>query len=403
MSNASLLPTRIPRFGTLACSGRSPNPGSVSGPVPFGASRGCSGAGADNCLEGNTCIGTCQLSNSALSHAWQSLSPDDVFASCPYQEELVPAQSSLAGPDNRNLVAFALPTHSPQGPYADGLTELCSNLHNDISSVQGHGFEGSYSNYSNPIVHDNTQAWDFNNGVANLGLSGSMSMNQSAVPCSNNCNTETRLFASGNSQDLDYSIPLLEHNDTWEANNPSVAGTQSLDMLSLGVGQAVYEKLMSEPTALQEPVFGLSNSMPNLAADFSLNSYPLFQPSHGTFDVVVGQGLPIQQTPGQGYQHSVDLGQGQLPIASPPTLLQQHTIGSQTFVCSFRDCDHSFSRKADLARHRKTVHGVNHVKHFCQIPGCPKNQGQFQGYSRGDKLTEHMWKKHGDLGFTKNR
>jgi hypothetical protein len=65
-------------------------------------------------------------------------------------------------------------------------------------------------------------------------------------------------------------------------------------MLYLGVGQATYEKLMPEPTALQESVFGLSNSMSNLAANFSLNSDLFFQPEHGTFDVVGGQGLPIQ-------------------------------------------------------------------------------------------------------------
>ncbi|KAN0119770.1 hypothetical protein V8E51_001978, partial [Hyaloscypha variabilis] len=173
-------------------------------------------------------------------------------------------------------------------------------------------------------------------------------------------------------------------------------------MLSLGVGQAAYEKLKSEPTAVQEPIFGLSNSMSNLTADFSFNSYPLFQPDHGAFDVVGRQGLPIQQNLGQAYQHSIQFAQDQTPIVNHPTLSQQPTLDSQTFVCSFGDCDRSFRRKSDLARHRKTVHGVNHVKYFCQIPGYPKAQGQFQGYSRDDKLREHLWKKHGNLGFTKN-
>ena len=317
--------------------------------------------------------------------------------------EAAPGHDFLARPLIRNLGALASSKSSLETPYGHELLGLYPKLHDKITS-NGFG-DTSYNNYRAPVVQNNTQAWEFNNGMHVVGLPGSVSLDQSAVTHGNGGDTQTQMFISGNSQDLDYSAPLLEHNDGWEAYNASVAGTSLLDMLSLDVGHAAYEKLMSEQNVFQDPASGLGSSFsdPSIAPNFSMTSDPLFQPTHGAFDLVERQGLPVQQMPEWEYQGQVQLAQGQPPISIQPTQQQQLTLASQPFLCAFGDCAQSFRRKADLARHRKSVHGVNHVKYFCHIPGCPKSQGHGQGYSRDDKLTEHLWKQHRNLGFTKSR
>jgi hypothetical protein len=77
---------------------------------------------------------------------------------------------------------------------------------------------------------------------------------------------------------------------------------------------------------------------------------------------------------------------------------QQTPTGA--IMCTQSPCSVTFKRDADRIRHERAVHRVNQeTLHLCAVPGCPKGQGA--GYSRADKLTEHMWKKHGNLGFVK--
>ncbi|PMD27002.1 hypothetical protein NA56DRAFT_725824 [Hyaloscypha hepaticicola] len=73
---------------------------------------------------------------------------------------------------------------------------------------------------------------------------------------------------------------------------------------------------------------------------------------------------------------------------------------TDAIMCTQPPCSVTFKRDADRIRHERAVHKVNQqILHLCAVPGCPKGQGA--GYSRADKLTEHMWKKHGNLGFVK--
>ena len=69
------------------------------------------------------------------------------------------------------------------------------------------------------------------------------------------------------------------------------------------------------------------------------------------------------------------------------------------FLCSHTTCSKVFTRDADRLRHESQVHRNQPGLHICPIIGCPKGQGK--GYSRADKVVEHLWKKHGDLGFIK--
>jgi hypothetical protein len=86
---------------------------------------------------------------------------------------------------------------------------------------------------------------------------------------------------------------------------------------------------------------------------------------------------------------------------------QADKIGPDRHSCTWRGCNSSFSRKADRDRHITTKHR-NVRYHHCRVAGCPKSCGSnalraWKGYSRIDKLQEHMRKKHaGSDGFSTN-
>jgi len=114
-------------------------------------------------------------------------------------------------------------------------------------------------------------------------------------------------------------------------------------------------------------------SVPEFASSFAFNE------NHQ-----VGTFMPVQP---------VDIGFQPLPVTG---LLPDPVLYTQAHICAF--CNRSFKRPSDLVRHGNTVH-LNMKGHLCPIAGCSKSGGR--GYSRADKVTEHLWRKHGDLGYTK--
>lgn len=86
-----------------------------------------------------------------------------------------------------------------------------------------------------------------------------------------------------------------------------------------------------------------------------------------------------------------------LPAAVPFPVAQAQL----PIVCLQPGCLLTFARDSDRTRHETTIHGINRGLHLCPIPGCPRSQGR--SYSRPDKVKEHLWKKHADLGYTKGR
>ena len=98
--------------------------------------------------------------------------------------------------------------------------------------------------------------------------------------------------------------------------------------------------------------------------------------------------------------YSSPIPHGPVVAATPAQTMQPALpITQQSLQCMQPNCDAVFTRDADRIRHERARHGANHGLHLCPIPGCPKAQGR--GYSRADKVTEHLWKKHGNLGFVK--
>jgi hypothetical protein len=65
-------------------------------------------------------------------------------------------------------------------------------------------------------------------------------------------------------------------------------------------------------------------------------------------------------------------------------------------TCTYQDCSVTFRRKGDRDRHVRVKH-LQARRYFCQVIGCPKGFGK--GYTRFDKLQEHMKRKHANAGF----
>jgi hypothetical protein len=85
-------------------------------------------------------------------------------------------------------------------------------------------------------------------------------------------------------------------------------------------------------------------------------------------------------------------------MQAPPAIATQAPVSIQ---CTVLGCSATFKREPDRVRHEAAVHGINQLLqlYLCPVNGCPKSQGS--GYTRKDKLTEHLWKKHGNLGYVK--
>ena len=85
-------------------------------------------------------------------------------------------------------------------------------------------------------------------------------------------------------------------------------------------------------------------------------------------------------------------------MQATPALAIQATVPIQ---CTALGCSATFKREPDRLRHEAAVHGINQLLqlYLCPVNGCSKSQGS--GYTRKDKLTEHLWKKHGNLGYVK--
>jgi hypothetical protein len=106
---------------------------------------------------------------------------------------------------------------------------------------------------------------------------------------------------------------------------------------------------------------------------------------------------PSQQNPGPNQALPANL-PGPQPPAPAPALAATNTAGPTPRVqCTM--CTRVFKRDFERTRHEASVHGINRRLHLCPVPGCPKSHGN--GFSRTDKVTEHLWRKHANLGYTR--
>ncbi|MAD82200.1 MAG: hypothetical protein CL912_04495 [Deltaproteobacteria bacterium] len=199
------------------------------------------------------------------------------------------------------------------------------------------------------------------------------------------------------------------------AYNPGATSSASLFGSSLGMTQAP----LFRATGMNNVVNGTSIGMPNAAClqpetmdnfGMAINTWmPNITPN--AMDSLnsglhLGNVQPAMRfspasmfdpniTPFKASSTSPSLpGQTTAPLAHP----QPSARDSRT-RCTFVGCNQIFRRPSDRLRHENSVHWNMPGSHLCHVHGCPKSHGS--GYKRADKLTEHLWKKHPDLGFSK--
>jgi hypothetical protein len=79
-----------------------------------------------------------------------------------------------------------------------------------------------------------------------------------------------------------------------------------------------------------------------------------------------------------------------IPTSAPTAAIQP--APRQRVPCTI--CPTTFARASDLHRHMSSMHNMGpQVLHLCSVPGCPKSVAP--GYSRRDKVVEHLRKVHG--------
>jgi hypothetical protein len=137
--------------------------------------------------------------------------------------------------------------------------------------------------------------------------------------------------------------------------------------------------------------------------DLIIQENVLSSPDEGTLITATGssnfEGVHAQASPAQPNSNLLQEPSPPLPLPPNPNSRPSMTIGAPRVSCSDTACSKSFTRDADRIRHENQVHRTQPGLHVCPIIGCPKSLGN--GYSRADKVVEHLWKKHGDLGFVK--
>ncbi|RDW80346.1 hypothetical protein BP5796_05044 [Coleophoma crateriformis] len=177
-------------------------------------------------------------------------------------------------------------------------------------------------------------------------------------------------------------------NDNYPSIDGPIAATLNAD---ISVQQQAFDRDNHLSPVAQQVVPTSNTTGPAQQQVFDDNYlFHIFNPILPIFDAAA----PEQQ---QAFDDTYLLPVGEPLVATfnDTTLAQQQPI-----PCSLFPCTKTFTRHADRIRHETTaaIHNGNRG-HICPVPGCRK--GQDGGFSRADKLTEHMWKKHADLGYAK--
>jgi hypothetical protein len=165
--------------------------------------------------------------------------------------------------------------------------------------------------------------------------------------------------------------------------------------------------------ALREATMGASHEatsvqtvQPNSFTPFLMATNSLQQPETG--NVLINDQAAYAQAPyplpSTQVTSSQYIGlQGHSTQVVQPT---QHAATASTapsmpapIPCSQMGCAVTFKRDSDRIRHEGSVHSPNRRVHLYSVLGCSTSQGA--GYTRRDKLVEHLWKKHANLGFVK--
>jgi hypothetical protein len=187
------------------------------------------------------------------------------------------------------------------------------------------------------------------------------------------------------------SLPIV-FNDDMTINDPTLYGNGSGEALDYVEGLTIGLPRFANPSLLNGAEFPAAD-YPVMNNDHTLSPHAPY--SQGQFMCTQADQTPFLPNVNGGPIANVGLG---APVQTVAPTAERHASAA-IFPCTHPGCNRTFKRRSDCIRHNTTVHGANQGLHLCPIAGCVKSQGA--GYCRPDKVTEHLWKKHADLGYTK--
>ncbi|TVY20639.1 hypothetical protein LARI1_G004560 [Lachnellula arida] len=193
------------------------------------------------------------------------------------------------------------------------------------------------------------------------------------------------LFAGG------HNVPMLDF--PFATNLPSTAGFQAGFFLDQSTPLNQNDPQPSQYCPLPW------NAMPGTTPDaFSITDTQAAATNPTQWDAMdfsdnMLAGFPIVTGSASGNDNSPP----PFTLPAAPPAVSPASIAPQRIPCTF--CPHTFARASDRTRHENSKHLTIPGTHLCPVPGCVMSRGN--GFSRADKVTEHLWRKHGGLGFVK--
>jgi hypothetical protein len=174
--------------------------------------------------------------------------------------------------------------------------------------------------------------------------------------------------------------------------------TTKLSPIMMHLGLLLVVRIYSRTLIpLSPPLSGYSSTVPISSFNtLDAESIAFFSGYASNNSISNGFHAVDVETQGSAAFEHVPLGMQALPQA-PASSIGALIATIPAFQC--HSCPQSFRRSSDLTRHHSSIHHAVPGLFLCPVQGCVKSQGA--GYRRRDKLTEHLWKKHGNLGFAK--
>ena len=144
-----------------------------------------------------------------------------------------------------------------------------------------------------------------------------------------------------------------------------------------GLGVSVFSNQLDHPTAFDNEIgAGLTYSPFDLGAALDYPPLPVESFGFGTLN----GNAPLLNQPSM-------INSPSLPAVSHDRITKQR---SSRYVCLEANCDRTFSRPSDLARHLKSRHCPPTFN--CPVDDCDRKGSR--GFPRKDKLGDHLRQKH---------
>jgi hypothetical protein len=256
-------------------------------------------------------------------------------------------------------------------------------------------FEGGENYLTQPLVFGdfNVAPEEFQSADFNAALT-STAIDVDFPAISSGSASTSAPYSLANGNDLnDWGLPAGLSNSPGDGEQFTDGSTLAGDLQGLNPDGGFVDTGFGFPTSWTPNTSVDGNFQSNIASNDAASS------SQGHNDNMIWDLSPPAASVNQS-NLSPDSSLAASTSAPPPPPPPAAATASDTRIpCTYPPCTKNFKRDYERIRYENSMHLNTQGTHLCPITGCSKSQGK--GYSRSDKVTEHLWKKHGNLGYTK--